>query len=342
LCRFRIRKSDYFSSTVSKTENIMRRLPPLTALRVFEVVAREGGISVAAGQLGMTPGAVSKQVLKLEAWFGQPLFHRAGRGLQLAAVGAALLKDVTPALDRIELAGRRAEAGAASDRLCITAPPTFMTYWLIPRLGQFQRLHPDIGIQLNNRRDQGRALPEHTDVAIRRGAPTGNGLSVTAIMPEAITPACNPDMPGIHLLTHPRDLAHVNWLMAAMRPDDWKAWLAAADVPTIKASRDLTFDHTYLALGAAHDALGVAMAPLYLVTHELQAGRLLAPFPQIRVPTDGYFAVCDRAQENTPAIKAFNDWLSAQGREHTRLVQNGGAAAKRCNVRTDANIRYLE
>ena len=102
----------------------MRRLPPLSAMRVFEVVAREGGISVAAEQLGMTAGAVSKQVLKLEAWFGQSLFHRAGRGLQLAQVGADLLRELTPALDRIELASRRAEAGRSTDRLCITAPPT--------------------------------------------------------------------------------------------------------------------------------------------------------------------------------------------------------------------------
>ncbi|HWK45603.1 MAG TPA: LysR family transcriptional regulator, partial [Stellaceae bacterium] len=79
----------------------MRRLPPLAALRVFEMVAREGSVSGAAIELGMTAGAVSKQVLKLEAWFGRELFHRAGRGLQLALAGADLLRDLTPALDRI-------------------------------------------------------------------------------------------------------------------------------------------------------------------------------------------------------------------------------------------------
>lgn len=299
----------------------MRRLPPLSALRVFEAVAREGGISTAAEELGITAGAVSKQVMKLEDWFGQKLFHRAGRGLQLAQVGADLLREITPALDRIELASRRAEANRATDRLRITSPPTFMTYWLIPRLGQFQQLHPGISIQLDNRRDHSRALPEQTDVAIRRGAPDAPGLSVTAIMPEAITPVGRPDMPGMETLRQPSDLAGVTWLMAGMRPNDWRDWLAAAELPALEPKRSLTFDHTYLALGAAADSLGVAMAPQYLVAHELREGRLIAPFHDISVPVDGYYSVCETMRENAPAIRAFRDWLTSQGAEHVADVQ---------------------
>jgi len=147
-------------------------------------------------------------------------------------------------------------------------------------------------------------------------------LSVTPIMPEAITPACGSDMPGVEMLRHPRDLANVTWLKAAMRPDDWRDWLSAAGIPTLEAVSGLTFDHTYLALGAAADSLGVAMAPLYIVAHELQAGRFVAPFPNITVPTDGYFAVCNASQENATAIRAFRNWLSVQGAAHTAVVEN--------------------
>ncbi len=301
----------------------MRHLPPLSALRIFEVVAREGGVSAAAGQLNMTPGAVSKQVLKLEEWFGQSLFHRVGRGLQLAQVGANLLRELTHALDRIELAGRHAEVSRAVDRLHINAPPTFMTYWLIPRLGQFQQLHPGIAIQLNNRRDKSHVLPEQTDVAIRRGAPDGPGLSVTAVMPEAITPACRPDMPAIETLHQPQDLARVTWLIAAMRPHDWPNWLASTGLSTLEPTRRLTFDHTYLTLGAAADSLGVAMAPLYLVAHELHTGRLVTPFPDLVMPVEGYFAVSETARADAPAIRAFREWLAMQGSEHAAAIQRG-------------------
>ena len=82
----------------------MRQLPPLSALATFECVARAGGITAAAAELGMTPGAVSKQVIKLERWFGCALFQRAGRGLLLIEAGRGLLQEIGPALDQIEAA----------------------------------------------------------------------------------------------------------------------------------------------------------------------------------------------------------------------------------------------
>lgn len=297
----------------------MRRLPPLAALRVFEMVAREGSVSGAAIELGMTAGAVSKQVLKLEAWFGRQLFHRAGRGLQLAPVGADLLRDLTPALDRIELASRLIEAGRQPDVLRVTAPPTFMTHWLIPRLGQFQQLYPGISIQLDNRRDQVRGLPDRTDLAIRRGSLEAAGLSVVPLMPEAVTPACRPDLPGLEALRRPTDLAEMTWLSATMRPHDWQDWLDAAALPDLQPAHRFTFDHTHLALGAAADLLGVAMAPLYLVEQDLQSGRLVAPFIDIVCPEEGYYLVYEAARENTPAIRALKDWLTAQGAEHAAV-----------------------
>jgi LysR family glycine cleavage system transcriptional activator len=130
-------------------------------------------------------------------------------------------------------------------------------------------------------------------------------------------------MPSVETLRQPRDLAGVTWLMAAMRPHDWQDWLAAAGLPALEPTRSLTFDHTYLALGTAADSLGVAMAPLYLVAHELRVDRLIAPFHDITVPTEGYFAVCETVRENAPAIRAFRDSLTQQGAEHVTAVQRG-------------------
>lgn len=303
----------------------MRRLPPLSALRVFEIVAREGSVSAAAVQLGMTAGAVSKQILKLETWFGRPLFDRAGRGLQLALAGTDLVRDLTPAFDRIELAASRIGAAGVTNMLRVTAPPTFMTHWLIPRLGRFQQLHPSIGIQLGNRRDPIRALPDQTDVAIRRGAPNSPNLSVVAFMPEAITPACTPNMPGRDALKSPADLKDSTWLTATMRPHDWADWLNATGLPELKPAHRITFDHTYLALGAAADGLGVAMAPLYLIDPELGAGRLVAPFIGITFKEEGYYIVCEAGRDNTPTIRAMRDWLIAEGAEHAAAVEAGWA-----------------
>ncbi|HTH97180.1 MAG TPA: LysR substrate-binding domain-containing protein [Stellaceae bacterium] len=299
----------------------MRRLPPLSALRIFEIVAREGGVSAASAQLGMTPGAVSKQVLKLEAWLGRKLFSRAGRGLQLAPAGADLLRELGSAFDRIELACRRLEEGRQPGLLRVTAPPTFMTHWLIPRLGRFQQLHPGISIQLDNRHDRRPGLPDRTDIAIRRGPPEDASLSVVPMMPEAVTPVCRPDMAGLERLKRPADLGSATWLTATMRPHDWQDWLNVAGLPELQPAHRFTFDHTYLALGAAADALGVAMGPLYLIDQDLRAGRLAAPFIAITCPKEGYYLVCDTDREDTPALSAFRAWLLAEGTEHAAAVE---------------------
>src|SRR5438105_337849 len=80
------------------------RLPPLNALRTFEAAARHASFSHAADELGVTHGAVSKQIRALEDELGQPLFTRSVRQVKLTASGRELLAEISPALQRIAAA----------------------------------------------------------------------------------------------------------------------------------------------------------------------------------------------------------------------------------------------
>jgi LysR family transcriptional regulator, glycine cleavage system transcriptional activator len=82
----------------------------------------------------------------------------------------------------------------------------------------------------------------------------------------------------------------------------------------------VTFDHTNLALGAAMDGLGVAIAPAYLIEGELRAGRLIAPFPELIAPDDNYYVLCRTGQENKPPVRAFREWLHELGTAHADAV----------------------
>ncbi len=305
----------------------MRRLPPLPALVTFESVARRGSVTAAARDLGMTPGAVSKQVLKLERWLGAGLFRRSGRGLALTETASRLLTRIGPALDQIETAAREANQ-QPGDRLRISAPPTFMSHWLVPRLGRFQAREPGIVIQLDNRRDDASDLPDQADLAVRRGVAGARGLDAEAFMPEALTPAHGPVMPGSAAILGPADLAHVTWLTATMRPHDWRRWLEAVGVSGLRPAREVIFDHTNLALRAAMDGLGVAMAPVCLVDGEVCAGRLVLPFPRLTAATESYYAICRQGEGQRHAIRAFRDWLRDEASGH------GGALSIRAMPET--------
>ncbi|VCU69087.1 Glycine cleavage system transcriptional activator [Pigmentiphaga humi] len=295
----------------------MRRLPPLNSLKAFEAVARLGSVVRAAEELCVSHGAVSKQVLNLERWLGAALFERRGRQLEPTAAGRVLAGDLRDLFDRLAGAVERAcpETGR---KLVISAPPTMTLHWLLPRLTGFLRLHPHIEIQLNNRRDRAHALPGGVDAAIRRGRSGEPDLIETAFMKEAVTPLWARG--GRARPACFEELAQQTWLTADMRPDDWQRWLAVAGAPHLQPQARLGFDHTYLAVEAALDGLGVAMGPRYLMQEELEAGRLEALFPDVLAPADDYFFVRERHRADDPALEALNAWLQSQGREHEARI----------------------
>lgn len=314
----------------------MRRLPPLNSLKAFEAVARLGGLLSAADELCVSHGAVSKQLVNLEQWMGIALFDRSARRLVPTAAGRQLFDAIGPALDQVaEAIERIAPAQPAQAlHLVVSAPPTLTLHWLVPRLTGFLRLHPDIGIRLNNRRAQGGVWPAGVDLAIRRGA-TGNPLlRERPFMQESITPMCTPATAaafgdarqngpiraGADRHAALSILAAQTWLTADMRPGDWSRWLAHVGAPALVSAATVSFDHTYLALEAALDGLGVAMAPRFLMEDELGAGRLVAPFPECLAPSEPYVVTHEAHRDGDPAIAAFSAWLLAEGPMHEARV----------------------
>ena len=80
---------------------------PLNAVRTFECAARLLSYTRAAAELGVTQGAVSRQIATLESHIGQPLFRRAGRGIALTFAGERYATDVRAALANLESASAR-------------------------------------------------------------------------------------------------------------------------------------------------------------------------------------------------------------------------------------------
>jgi DNA-binding transcriptional LysR family regulator len=76
------------------------RLPSLTSLAAFEASARHRSMQRAAGELNVTPGAVSRQIRALEEELGVPLFVRSPAGLTLTADAEALYAVLSQAFSR--------------------------------------------------------------------------------------------------------------------------------------------------------------------------------------------------------------------------------------------------
>ncbi|MBN8899564.1 MAG: LysR family transcriptional regulator, partial [Rhodospirillales bacterium] len=281
-------------------------------LRAFEAAARLGSFKAAAGELGVTHGAISQQVRLLEDWLHAPLFERHNRRVVLTPAARAYLAEIGPAFDRIAAATARygQDDGAV---LRVNAPASFALRWLVPRLAGFRERHPGIRVRLETSNQPLEALPEAYDVVIRGGPDTFYGYATRPFLAERRLPVCSPALLARYPLHVPDDLRQHTLLHTLSLPRLWTDWLDAAGVPGLMPAAALTLDHFYLTLQAALDGIGVAMGPTALVADDLAAQRLVAPFAAPRLPARRYCAyVPERHVAREPGA-AFLAWLEREG-----------------------------
>jgi LysR family transcriptional regulator, glycine cleavage system transcriptional activator len=295
-----------------------RSLPPLNALRAFEAAARLGSFKDAAAELAVTHGAISRHVRLLEDWLGPPaLFRRLNRRVVLTPTGAALLTEAGPALDRLSAAAERHQArgGKAPPAvLRVNALATFSLRWLLPRLARFRDRQPEIEVRLATSTEPVDALSDTYDVIIRGGPDTFYGFTCHAFLTERRLPVCSPALLERSRLTEVADLRLHSLIHTSTLPRVWPDWLAMAGAPDLRPAASLTLDHFYLTLQAALDGLGVAMGPTALIAEDLATGRLVAPFPDLTLPTRGYHAYLPEARAGDRSAIAFCRWLEEMGR----------------------------
>ena len=301
-----------------------RRLPPLNAVRAFEVAGRHVSFTKAAAELNVTHGAVSRQVALLEAWLGTPLFRRAPSQLQLTDAGRAYLAEVTAVLDRLALASMQLSDRAAPKALRISAPPTFTMRWLIARLSGFQRRRPEVEIRMTTSLAPVDFRLNAYDIAIR-GAQSPLAACISKpFMTELIVPVCHVDLLEGGRLRQPGDLASQSLIGYATEPYAWADWLLNAGMPQLQPAGTLKFEQMYFALQAAAEGLGVVLVPLFLAIDDIIAGRLCTPFGLLAARQRRYYA---NAAQAGPAIDDFFDWLLREGRDTEKSMSEWARSA---------------
>lgn len=282
-------------------------LPRLGALEAFEAAGRLGSFQDAAAELHVTPSAVSRQIRSLEGELGVLLFHRLHRGVRLTDEGCAYLSEVQAALARIGEATSRLVGAAGEARLRLSVLPSFAGNWLLPRLGDLERAHPGLMVEMRATTEYADFERDHVDAAIRFGTGPWPGLWSEALLELRFFPVCSPAVAaGLHT---PADLAGQRLLHESHVPDSWPEWLAAAGVPGLTGAGARTFDNAQLVLEAALASQGVALSTDILADRYLADGRLVRPFEIDAISPRTYHFVCRRSDLERPLLRAFRDWL---------------------------------
>lgn len=295
-----------------------RTLPPLNALRAFEVAARHMSISQAANELRVTPAAVSHQIRLLEDHVGLPLFVRNGRGLALTDAGAAGLRDLREGFSRLCAAMDSIDSLGEAGVLSVSVAPSFASKWLLPRLELFQARHPEIDVHVSASMHLSDFVKDGTDVAIRYGAGRYADLAVEKLLTESVVPVCSPGyLMQLGPVYAPSDLTELTLLHDDSPDNDpscpnWEMWLRAAGVPDIDSSRGPRFNQSSLVIEAAALGRGVALAKTALATRDLKHGRLVQLFTSSVKVDFAYYVVAPRAKLNLPKVSYFIEWLRSE------------------------------
>ena len=307
-----------------------RRLPSLNALKAFEAAARHESFTKAAEELFVTQGAVSHQVKGLEAELGLRLFQRERQRLVITEAGRSYLEVVRDAFDRVAAGTERLQQRQSSGVLTVSTSPNFAAKWLVHRLGRFAELHPGVDLRVSASLHHIDFAREDVDLAIRHGDGRWPGLHVTQLCSEALFPVCSPQLlhDAKRPLRTPADLKHHVLLHLDSR-DDWAKWLEAAGVAAKGFARGPVMNQASMAIDAAVDGQGVALARTALAAWDLIAGRLVRPFALDLPVAYSYWMVCPKATANLPKITAFRDWLMGEAEADTRKLAKGGIASSK-------------
>jgi LysR family transcriptional regulator, glycine cleavage system transcriptional activator len=289
---------------------IIRRLPPLNALRSFEAAGRHLHYGHAGDELSVTHSAVSKQVKVLEDFLQVPLFRRTKNGVRLTPEGSTLLPRVSKALDQLAVAARSVQSASVSGPLHISCPPSFASTWLTPRLGEFLALHPDVRLRVSTSNDVEMTDDHDFDIAIRFGIPQWQNRVVRLLSKVVIFPVCSPALIGGNKgIRRPGDLKH-HTLLNYNDGWGWQDWLTKAGVSGVDSSTGPQFSDFNQVIVAARSGLGVALGDSVTVKDDLDHGILIMPF-QVSIDMSlAYHLITLVDDDELPgAARAFMDWI---------------------------------
>jgi LysR family transcriptional regulator, glycine cleavage system transcriptional activator len=306
---------------------MLRRLPPLNALKAFEAAARHESFTRAAEELCVTQGAVSHQVKALEVELGIKLFNRERQRLVITGAGRDYLTVVRDALDRIAVGTERLIQRQSSGVLTVSTSPDFAAKWLVHRLGRFSESHPEIDLRISATMHHVDFAREDVDLAVRHGDGNWPGHDVIRLSPEQLFAVCSPKLlAGHHRLVRLSDVLKFPLLHLDDRKA-WTRWLEAAGVAEAEPSQGPVLNRASMVIDAAVDGQGIALARTTLAAWDLICGRLVRPFKDTSRLSRTYWIVCPKATSGLPKIKLFQDWLLAEAAQDHRHLQKLGPKA---------------
>lgn len=287
-----------------------RLLPSIASLRALEALDRLGSASAVADELALTQSAVSRQLQTLERQMGAELILRDRKRLALTPAARAYAADIRQALNQIVQASLKLRVAPMTGTLNLAILPAFGMRWLMPRLPDFARLHPDVTVNMSTRLVPFNFQSEPFDAAIHFGAGDWPGTQRLLLRHERVIAVCAPGLRESARIGGAGDLLDLPLMHIQTRPTAWQDWFDRHGVAVTPPLPGTIYDQFATIIQAALHGLGVALLPDYLVETELATARLVPAWGGAIEARGAYYLVWPQARDRDPGLARFRDWLA--------------------------------
>ncbi|MFT3989007.1 LysR substrate-binding domain-containing protein [Aestuariivirga sp.] len=290
----------------------MKRNVSLSGFRVFESAARLLSFTAAAGELALTPSAVSHQIAGMEEALGTRLFQRTPQGLLLTHDGETLKPYITAAFNSIEQGKSLVMAdGTRPQTLRLQVYITIAVRWLVSRLADFRDAFPHIEVRLDTTIMDWDFDPNHADLGfIYTISPKRDGVEYAAILRAGLVLVCSKALASAPLSRSA--LSKCTKIEVPGAPLDWEIWQQHNRCAGITFANTLQFDSLVLAVEAARQGLGVLVVPDFIVRDDITAGLLVTPFGRTVPQLGQWYLAYSNARKFDKSVIAFRKWLKDQ------------------------------
>ena len=311
----------------------VRQIPSTSALLAFEAAARHGSFSLAAQELVVTEGAISRQVARLEAFLGVSLFLRGGNRVELTAHGASYAEEVGRLLASLERSTFQVMTTPPQQRVLeLAVIGTFATRWLIPRLVLFSQGHPDVAVNVSTRNDPFVLNGSGFDAAIAFAHPAWAGAESRHLFRSPLVPVCRPSLVPSGHSAGSAGVAGLPLLHKTTTPESWRDYSREFGIDLQGAASGGRFEQFAMLIEAALSGLGVALVPYLYVADELRTGKLVSIGPPGRRVGKDFILVANSQSPRTELLDEFSDWLVEEARPDTPLAASEAADSQSSSV----------
>lgn len=286
----------------------------MRSLSAFDAVARTGSVSDAASELGVSSGAISQLIQRLEMQLGTKLVERSGRGVRLTARGRAYRDQIAPALAALSLAQQDIRRAQNTSALVISALPSPANTWVRSSLYAFRTRYPRAEIHLIGTESEPDLDEEKIDFRASYGRQSLRLQRYSELFTDVVCPVCSRSLLGKVQLREPADilrfpLLDIKWNQVFTPPPGWRDWFSSLNVQVGKIRTVLSFSLSRAAIDAAVDGQGFVLAQRSMVESDLQSGRLIAPFTHSLPMPEPYFLSWSSTALKKPYGTPLHRWL---------------------------------